>query len=78
MAFSGGDGTDTDRALRAASGFSMVFGGDAARMGAGIVTDERMKKTFDMMVAYKLVDPAKVDVKRTYTTQFVKDIKVLP
>ncbi len=56
----------------------MVFGGDAAKMGVGIVTDERMKKTFDMMVAMKLVDPSKVDLKKTYTTQFVKDLKVLP
>jgi NitT/TauT family transport system substrate-binding protein len=56
----------------------MVFGGDAAKLGVGIVTDERMKKTFDMMVTYKLVDPAKVDLKKTYTTQFVKDLKVLP
>jgi NitT/TauT family transport system substrate-binding protein len=56
----------------------MVFGGDAAKMGAGVITDDRMKKTFDMMVAMKLIDPAKVDVKKTYTTQFVKDIKVLP
>ena len=56
----------------------MVFGGDAAKLGVGIVTDERMKKTFDMMVAMKLVDPTKVDVKKTYTTQFVKDLKVLP
>ena len=56
----------------------MVFGGDAAKLGVGIVTDERMKKTFDMMVAMKLVDPTKVDLKKTYTTQFVKDIKVLP
>jgi NitT/TauT family transport system substrate-binding protein len=37
-----------------------------------------MKTTFDMMVAMKLIDPAKVDVRKTYTTQFVKDIKVLP
>ena len=56
----------------------MVFGGDAAKLGAGVITDERMKKTYDMMVAMKLLDPAKVDVKKTYTTQFVKDIKVLP
>ena len=34
--------------------------------------------TYDMMVAMKLVDPAKVDLKKTYTTQFIKDIKVLP
>ncbi len=56
----------------------MVFGGDAAKMGAGIVTEDRMKKTFDMMVAYKLVDPAKVDVKKTYTTQFVQNLKIMP
>lgn len=56
----------------------MVFGGDVATMGVGIITDERMKKTFDMLVAMKLIDPAKVDVKKTYTTQFVKDLKVMP
>jgi NitT/TauT family transport system substrate-binding protein len=56
----------------------MVFGGDAAKLGAGIVTDERMKVTYDMMVAMKLLDASKVDPKKTYTTQFVKDIKVLP
>ncbi len=56
----------------------MVFGGDAAKMGVGIVTDERMKATYDMLVAMKLLDPSKVDLKRTYTTQFVKDLKILP
>ncbi|MFN0162375.1 MAG: ABC transporter substrate-binding protein, partial [Burkholderiales bacterium] len=56
----------------------MVFGGDAAKMGVGIITDERMKKTYDMMVAMKLVDPAKVDMKKTYTTQFVRDMRVMP
>ena len=56
----------------------MVFGGDAAKLGVGIVTDERMKTTFDMMVAMKLVDPKKVELKKTYTTQFVKDLKVMP
>jgi NitT/TauT family transport system substrate-binding protein len=56
----------------------MVFGGDAAKLGVGIITDDRMKKTFDMMVAMKLIDPAKVDVRKTYTTQFVKDLKVMP
>ena len=55
----------------------MVFGGDAARLGVGIITDERMKKTYDMMVAMKLLDP-KVDLKQTYTTEFVKDLKILP
>lgn len=56
----------------------MVFGGDAAKMGVGVITDERMKKTYDMLVEMKLIDPAKVDLKKTYTTQFVKDLKILP
>jgi NitT/TauT family transport system substrate-binding protein len=56
----------------------MVFGGDAAKMGVGAMTDERMKKTYDMLVSMKLLDPSKVDLKRTYTLQFVKDLKVMP
>jgi NitT/TauT family transport system substrate-binding protein len=56
----------------------MVFGGDAAKLGVGIVTDERMKSIYDMMVANKMIDGSKVDLKRTYTTQFVKDLKVMP
>ena len=56
----------------------MVGGGDAAKLGIGIVTDERMKKTYDMMVAMKLLDPSKVELKKTYTTEFVKDLKIMP
>jgi NitT/TauT family transport system substrate-binding protein len=56
----------------------MVFGGDAATLGAGIITDARMKKTYDMLVSMKLLDPSRVELKRTYTTQFVKDLKILP
>jgi NitT/TauT family transport system substrate-binding protein len=64
------------KALLLSSG--MVFGGDAAMLGVGIVTDERIRKTYDMLVAQKLLDPAKVDVKKTYTTEFVRDLKILP
>lgn len=31
-----------------------------------------------MMVQHRLLDPTKVPLSRTYTTQFVKDLKVLP
>jgi NitT/TauT family transport system substrate-binding protein len=37
-----------------------------------------MKTTYDMLVAMKLLDPAKVDLKKTYTTEFVKNLKVMP
>jgi NitT/TauT family transport system substrate-binding protein len=56
----------------------MVTGGDAATQGIGIITDARMQKTYDMMVANKLLDPAKVDLKKTYTTDVVKALKVMP
>jgi NitT/TauT family transport system substrate-binding protein len=56
----------------------MVFGGDAATLGGGIVTEARMKKTYELMVQLKQLDPKKVELQRTYTTQFVKDLKVLP
>ena len=53
---------------------NMVFGGDAARLGVGVVTDARMKATYDMLVAMKLLDPAKVDLRKTYSTEFVKNL----
>jgi len=56
----------------------MVMGGDAAKLGIGVITDDRMKKTYDMMVSMKLIDPAKVPFERTYTTEFVRDLKVMP
>ena len=56
----------------------MVMGGDAARLGIGIITDARMKATYDMLVASRLLDPAKVDLKKTYSTEFVRDLRVLP
>lgn len=63
------------RQMMLASG--MVFGGDAARAGVGTMNDERFRKTYDMMVSLKLLDP-KVDVKKTYTTEFVEDLRILP
>jgi NitT/TauT family transport system substrate-binding protein len=63
-------------ALLKASG--MVLGGDAARAGIGIITDERMKATYDMLVANKLLDPKKVELKKTYTSEFVREARVMP
>lgn len=55
----------------------IVSGGDAARLGIGTMTDERWKKTAEFMVAAGLLKPT-TDWKKAYTTQFVKDVKVLP
>ncbi|MBL8345980.1 MAG: ABC transporter substrate-binding protein [Rubrivivax sp.] len=56
----------------------MVMGGEAARLGIGVITDERMKATYDMLVAQKLLDPKKVPLSKTYTTHFVREMKVMP
>ncbi len=56
----------------------MVTGGDAATMGIGIMTDARAKASYDFLVEAKLIDPAKVKMADTYTTSFVKDLKILP
>ena len=34
--------------------------------------------SYDFLVDAKLIDPAKVKLTETYTTAFVKDLKVLP
>jgi len=49
--------------------------GDAARLGAGVMTDARWKQTYEFMVAAKLLKP-ETDWKKAYTTQFVRDLKV--
>ena len=56
----------------------MITGGDAAKLGIGVMTDARAKASYDFLVASKLLDPAKVELAKTYSTEFVKDAKVLP
>jgi NitT/TauT family transport system substrate-binding protein len=56
----------------------IVTGGDAATQGIGVITDERMKKTYEMLVSMKLIDPAKVPLARTYSTEFVRNLRVMP
>jgi len=57
--------------------YALVTSGDAARLGIMTMTDARWKQTFDFMVGAKLVD-SKIDYRRAYTLDLVKDIKVLP
>ncbi len=55
-----------------------VTGRDAATQGIGVITDARAKASYDFLIAAKLLDPAKVKLADTYTTSFIKDVKVLP
>jgi NitT/TauT family transport system substrate-binding protein len=56
----------------------MVTGGDAAKLGIGIMTDVRAKASYDFLVSTKLIDPAKVDIAKSYNLGFIKDSKVMP
>ncbi|MGJ7522752.1 ABC transporter substrate-binding protein [Variovorax sp. LT1P1] len=56
----------------------MITGGDAAKLGIGVITDTRAKASYDFLVASKLLDPAKIELAKTYTTEFIKDAKVIP
>jgi NitT/TauT family transport system substrate-binding protein len=51
--------------------------GDAKKNGIGSMTDARWKTTYDFMVSSKLLKPT-VDVKKAYTLEFVKDLKIMP
>ena len=52
--------------------------GDANKQGIGVITDARSRQNYDFLVAAKLLDPSKVQLASTYTTEFIKDAKVLP
>jgi NitT/TauT family transport system substrate-binding protein len=64
-------------ALRRMKELKVFDGGDAATLGAGIMTEARWKQTYDFMVKSGLLK-ADTDWKRAYTTQFVKDLKIAP
>ena len=55
----------------------VVTGGDAAKLGIGIMTDERWERTAKFMVEWGLLKPD-TDWRKAYTTRFVKDLKVMP
>jgi NitT/TauT family transport system substrate-binding protein len=55
----------------------LITGGDAAKMGIGVMTDARWKRTYDYMVTAELLKPS-IDYRQAYTLQFVKDLRVMP
>lgn len=55
----------------------VVTGGDAATLGIGAMTEERWKKTAETMISTGLLKPD-TDWHKAYTTQFVKDMRVMP
>ena len=56
----------------------IVTSGDAGPLGIGVITDARAKATYDFGVSARLLDPARIKLADAYTTEFVRDLKVLP
>ena len=56
----------------------VVTGGDAQKLGIGVITEARLKSSYDLMVSSGVIDASKVDLAKTYTTEFVRDLKVMP
>jgi len=54
----------------------IVDGGDAKTMGIGIMTEARWKADYDLMASNGLL-PKDTDWTKAFTTQFVKDLKVM-
>ncbi len=57
--------------------YGIVDGGDAKKLGLFTMTHERWRQTFDFMAKAGLVKPG-MDVRKAYTLEFVRQIKVLP
>ncbi len=66
-----------DYALRRLKELKVFDGGDAATMGAGIITEARWRASYDYMVRAGLLK-ADTDWRRAFTTQFVRDLKIMP
>lgn len=54
----------------------IVDGGDAKTMGIGVITEPRWKASYDLMVASDLL-PKDTDWKKGFTTDYVKDLKIM-
>jgi NitT/TauT family transport system substrate-binding protein len=51
--------------------------GDAAKLGIGIITEERWRRTRDLMVSVGLLK-ADTPWQKAFTTEFINDVRVMP
>jgi NitT/TauT family transport system substrate-binding protein len=64
-------------AIKQMKQLKVVGGGDAAKLGVGVMTEARWKKTYDYLVKEKIIQ-AQTPWKNAFTLDFVKDLKVMP
>ncbi|MFM9970715.1 MAG: ABC transporter substrate-binding protein [Burkholderiales bacterium] len=63
--------------IRKMKEYSLVSGGDAAKLGIMTMSDDRWRRTHEFMVSAKLLK-AETDYRRGYTLDLVRAVKVLP
>jgi NitT/TauT family transport system substrate-binding protein len=56
----------------------IVTGGDAPKLGIGMMNEARIKTNYTFLVDNKLIDPTKVTTADAYKFDYVKDLKVMP
>ncbi|MEO7392932.1 MAG: ABC transporter substrate-binding protein [Ramlibacter sp.] len=56
----------------------IVTGGDAPKLGIGMMNEGRIKQNYAFLLENKLIDPAKVTVSQAYNFDYIKDVKVMP
>ena len=56
----------------------IVTGGDAPKLGIGMMNEQRIATNYKFLVDNKLVEPGKVKTSEAYDFAFIKDAKVMP
>jgi NitT/TauT family transport system substrate-binding protein len=57
---------------------SIITGGDAQSQGIGTMSTVRLKASYDLLLGSGVIEAAKVDLAKSYTLDFVRDLRVLP
>jgi NitT/TauT family transport system substrate-binding protein len=64
-------------AIKQMKQLKVLDGGDAAKLGVGVMTEARWKKTYDYLAGEKLIK-AETPWRKAFTLEFVKDLHVMP
>lgn len=56
----------------------VITGGDAPKLGIGMMSAQRIETNYKFLADNKLIDPAKVKISDAYDLAFVKNAKVMP
>jgi NitT/TauT family transport system substrate-binding protein len=64
-------------AIKQMKQLKVLDGGDATKLGVGVMTEARWKKTYDYLAGETLIK-AETPWRKAFTLEFVKDLHVMP